>query len=77
MFSSSDSNVSDINKSSGDSMNNSSSYNINNIVSNRKISSNNMKQRIAAAAVMVPRSGRWAELDCDDGVFAGAEDGWK
>ena len=28
-----------------------------------------MKQRIAAAAVMVPRSGRWAELDCDDGVY--------
>ena len=34
-------------------------------------------QRIAAAAVMVLRSGCWAELDCDDGVFAGAEDGWK
>ena len=32
-------------------------------------------QRIAAAAVMVLRSGRREELDCDDGVFAGAEDG--
>ena len=58
-------------------MNKSSIYNINNIVSNSKISSNKMNQRIAAAAVMVPHSGRWAELDCDDGVFAGAEDGWK
>ena len=77
MFSSSDSNVSDINNISGDSMNNISRYNINNIVSNSKISSNNMKQRIAAAAVMVPRSGCRVELDCDDGVFAGTEDGWK
>ena len=33
-------------------------------------------QRIAAVVVMVPRSGRWAELDYD-GVFAGAEDGRK
>ena len=39
---SSDSNVSDINKSSGNSMNSSSSYNINHIVGSSKISSNNI-----------------------------------